>query len=173
MFSFGATTGAFCMFFDFLSMCVFVQPQTQFVEPQILVLVSEGPGPLFGPKKGERKTCFCGGTGPPRGFAGFLKRGVVSTLPRSPLGVPIYLQSLPGQGFTRISPKPEMPGGPLGFCRGCLLPFKDCLFCHPQPCLPFGLWWVAIYPLGLMIFSKSSTWLGARHARRAWHARHA
>ena len=35
-------------------------------------------------------------------------------IPRNPLGVPISPTTLPGRGFTGISPKPENPWGPPG-----------------------------------------------------------
>ena len=43
---------------------------------------------------------------------------------KNPLGVPISLETLPGEGFTGIPPKPENPRGPSGPLWG--LPISLC-----------------------------------------------
>ena len=56
---FGATTSGFWMVFQSATL-VFLTPDP-FLEPQVQVLVPEGQGPLWGPKRGAEKHVFVEG----------------------------------------------------------------------------------------------------------------
>ena len=115
---FGALTSGFCMVFRSATLISLT------LEP-IFGAPGQGLGPWrpggpFWAQNGGPKNMILWRDRSPTRFPGFFKRGMVSMVPRNPLGVPISPKTLPGRGFTGISPNPKIPGGPLGPLVGCL-----------------------------------------------------
>ena len=110
---FGALTSGFCMVFQYATL-IFLIPGPIFGAPG-QGLGPQRPGGPFWAQNGGPENITLWRDRPPQGFAGFFARGKVCMVPRNLLGVPISPQTLPGKGFTSISPKPENPrGGPAG-----------------------------------------------------------
>ena len=152
---FGALTGGFCMVFDSLTL-IFLTPDPIFGAPNPRGRPWEARGPFLAQKGGPKKHNCVEGLVPPRGFPAVFKRGMVSMVPRNPLGVPISPQTLPGEGFTRISPKSENPWGPPGPLWG--LPIALCGACL----LPLGCWGPST------LSTRLCPWLGLAWLGLAW-----
>ena len=116
---FGALTNAFCMVFQPATL-IFLTPDPIFEAPG-QGLGHRRPGGPFWAQNGGPKNMILWRDWSPTRFPRIFQGGMVSMLPRNPLGVPISPQTLPGSGVTGISPNPKIPGGPLGPGVGCLL----------------------------------------------------